>query len=608
MDALPFPASPVARGPGSGSPPPAAGTGSDGPACRVGLRATPGCAPSTSSTTCRAVLVEPHHRSHVRRPDPAADVLAGGRAHRVRRHGVAPRPDHRGGGARASPVPAEPEVPDLPALPEPAATKTLHAPRSPSPTCESTLLPLPPTTVVGRHRAPTRARLRRRAAVEAAPGLTYVAVARVPAPRRSSTTEAGTAGAGRRLEPACRRPASLAPYLKLSRRARVRSSRSPTRSWPAPRGPPPRPPPWPGGSTAGRFRYTLSPPAAQRAPTRWSRSSSPPGPGSASSSPPPTACWPGSTACPPGWRSGSPRATSSATAATASRGPTPTYGPRSISGPPAGWTSYEPTPASSGEATGVGVNNGSRATSPRAGDGRRALHPHDGARPAPHAWRQHTALLDDPEGGHTGQARCHLPGGVVDGDLVGRRRCGCGAAHGRHRLGRATAPPRRAGRHDRWRSPWGRPRWWRLVVAPFAALWQRSRRRRVRARGDPTGAVLAQWSGADRSSSAPVWASDRPRPSRNTWRACAPWPAPRWLAPPTVTSARARRLPGRAPARPPTVTGVEAAVECLRRLGGAGHPRQLRRTGRAPPTTPTLPPDWNRPCATASGQASAVSL
>jgi len=36
-------------------------------------------------------------------------------------------------------------------------------------------------------------------------------------------------------------------------------------------------------------------------------------------------------------------------------------------GPSTGWTSYEPTPASSGEATGVGVNSGSRSTSQNSG-------------------------------------------------------------------------------------------------------------------------------------------------------------------------------------------------------------------------------------------------
>ncbi len=38
---------------------------------------------------------QPHRRRHVRRPDPAADLLAGGGAHRLQRDGVVARPDHR---------------------------------------------------------------------------------------------------------------------------------------------------------------------------------------------------------------------------------------------------------------------------------------------------------------------------------------------------------------------------------------------------------------------------------------------------------------------------------------------------------------------------------
>jgi transglutaminase-like putative cysteine protease len=255
------------------------------------------------------------------------------------------------------------EVPGLPALPEPAPAKTFRAQVTVA-DLESTLLPLPPTTISVNTDADVVPGFGAIEPVEAAPGLSYVAVARVPvsptkAAKSPRTTDKGASTAPGGSAPAATVAASaLAPYLKL-----------PTE--PAPvvalahqivagaKGPAAQAAALARWFDSGRYHYTLSPP-------------------------PPTGnalesflfttragfCQQFAAAygvlaridgLPTRIAVGFTTGDSEGRNRYRVTGADAHVWPEVYLGPGTGWTSYEPTPASSGEATGVGVNSGAKS-------------------------------------------------------------------------------------------------------------------------------------------------------------------------------------------------------------------------------------------------------
>ena len=261
------------------------------------------------------------------------------------------------------------QVPGLPALPEPPATKTFRAQITIG-DLESTLLPLPPTTVSVDTDADLVPGFGAVQPVEAAPGLTYVAVARVPVnPTKRRTTRPATGpsapGTSSPGTAASASASASAPYLKL-----------PTE--PAPvvalahqivagaKGPAAQAAALARWFDSGRYRYTLSPPRptgsdalesflfttragfCQQFAAAYGVLARIDGL--------PTRVAVGFTT---GASSG--RSRYHVTGADAH------VWPEVYLGAATGWTSYEPTPASSGEATGVGVNTGAKSTHPEPG-------------------------------------------------------------------------------------------------------------------------------------------------------------------------------------------------------------------------------------------------
>ena len=169
VDALPFPQPPASATPGLGL---ATGGGTDGLGGNGG-GGGPGVLGRAGHRPRRQPAGrprQPHRRGHVQRPERRPDVLAGGRAHRVRRHGVAPRPDHRGRGPELRPVARRAKrwrtSPPCPSR---------HPPRPSAPpitigALESTLAPPAADHGVGRHGRRLRARLRRRPTRRSSPG------------------------------------------------------------------------------------------------------------------------------------------------------------------------------------------------------------------------------------------------------------------------------------------------------------------------------------------------------------------------------------------------------------------------------------------------------
>ncbi len=243
------------------------------------------------------------------------------------------------------------EVAGLPALPEPTATRTFRAQITIG-DLESTLLPLPPTAYSVDTYADLVPGFGAVQPVEAAPGLTYSALARVPVnpgqPAKAPTKATDAVPA-----------TELAPYLQLATEPAevvalahqvVASAKGPAAEAAA----------LARFFDSGRFHYTLSPPAAS-------------GPDALESflfSTKAGFCQQFAAAYGVLARiDGLPTriAVGFTTGDSPSRqhyritGADAHVWPEVYLGPTTGWTSYEPTPASSGEATGVGVNSGSKS-------------------------------------------------------------------------------------------------------------------------------------------------------------------------------------------------------------------------------------------------------
>ncbi|HXQ91266.1 MAG TPA: transglutaminase domain-containing protein [Acidimicrobiales bacterium] len=247
-------------------------------------------------------------------------------------------------------------VPYLPALPEPPPTKTYRAQVTIA-DLESTLLPLPPTTVSVGATAEVVPGFGAVQPVESSPGLSYVAVARIPvvptttgstragapAPAESSTSVGATA-----LAPYLQLPTEPAPVITLAHRI-VAGAKGPAAQAAA----------LARWFDNGRFRYTLTPP--------------PPTGGDALESflfdTRAGFCQQFAAAYAVLARIvGLPTrvAVGFTTGASAGRGQYVITGadahvwPEVYLGPQTGWTSYEPTPSLAGQSTGVGVNSGLR--------------------------------------------------------------------------------------------------------------------------------------------------------------------------------------------------------------------------------------------------------
>ena len=361
--------------------------------------------------------------------------------------------------------PQSKEVAYLPALPQPAPTKTFSATITIG-ALESTLLPLPPTTVSVDTAADFVPGFGVVQPVEAPPGKTYTAVAGVPANPTASGVAASGSTSG--TVPA----ASLAPYLKLpSEPARVvalahrivAGAKTPAAKAAAVAR-------W---FNSGRYRYTLSPPAPKRSDALQSFLF--------------TAkagfCQQFAAAYGVLARlDGLPTrvAVGFTTGQTTGRGRYRVTGadahvwPEVYLGPSTGWTSYEPTPASSGEATGVGVNSGSKAS--KSGPGSRST--------------------SAPQTTQPPQRRPLQPNGSVPttAPLVpGTRRGTAAGTHPSPGTGLAAAVVvviiALVAGVAVWLRRLSRGGW-----SPFAAWRRRRRHHRGRhTRPDPTTEVLAQW-------------------------------------------------------------------------------------------------------------------
>ncbi len=251
-------------------------------------------------------------------------------------------------------------VPGLPALPEPQATKTFEAQVTIA-NLQSTLLPLPPTTVAVDADADFVPGFGGIQAIEAQPGLSYSAVARIPvnpAKAPPGTGSGGTPATGSvpasSLAPYLGLPAEPGPVVALAHHIVAGATGPAAQAAALAR--------W---FDTGRYRYTLSPPLPTGSNALESflfttragfcqqfaaafgvlaRIDGLP------------------TRIAVGFTTGAGRGHQyRVTGADAH------VWPEVYLGPSTGWTSYEPTPASSGEATGVGVNTGSRTSTQGAG-------------------------------------------------------------------------------------------------------------------------------------------------------------------------------------------------------------------------------------------------
>jgi transglutaminase-like putative cysteine protease len=239
-------------------------------------------------------------------------------------------------------------------------------------------------------------------------------------------------------------------------------------------------------------------------------------------------------------------------------------------GPQIGWASYEPTPAVTGEPSGLGVSTGTRAPTqkPSSAAGRTTpTSPLDQRRPTSTtaASTSTTVHVTTPaRAGSAGRPMTTAPstGVVVVLSLVLAALvvAGVAALVVRARRRRWVRGARVPGRGP---PTWGAPRWWRVVTAPVTWVSTRRRRRRWRARGDTTGAVLAHWHAADKAlerarlGKRPAETIDE-HVARLRSLAGARWLAPHLPAPAPAPAGTA--VGGDGGSGTGTVTGVEKAV------------------------------------------------
>jgi len=360
--------------------------------------------------------------------------------------------------------PQSKEVADLPALPEPGATETFRVQVTMA-DLESTLLPLPPTAVSVNTDADLVPGFGAVQPVEVPPGESYTAVARVPTDPAKATKNPGGAGSGSSVTvPA----SSLAPYLKVPAEPAAVVALA-HRIVAGAKGPAAQAAALARWFDSGRYRYTLSPPPVSGTDALESflfvtragfcqqfaaaygvlaRIDGLP------------------TRIAVGFTTGdlTGRDRYRITGADAH------VWPEVYLGPSTGWTSYEPTPASSGEATGVGVNSGARSGAQSVG-GRSSATTNTTLPPQRHSSLPHVSVPTTVPlslGARPATASAH--GGSLNIPLV---ITGVAAA-----MALATLVGLWVGR--------GGGRW-------FGPLRFLRRRRRRRPHADPTSEVLAQW-------------------------------------------------------------------------------------------------------------------
>lgn len=376
-------------------------------------------------------------------------------------------------------------VAGLPALPEPTTTKTFLAQITIG-DLESTLLPLPPTTYAVDADADLVPGFGAVQPAEAPPGLTYVASARVPvnpaapvartrpghqATPVTATTAASSSPSGEvsasELAPYLQLPTEPAPVVQLAHQI-VAGAKSPADQAAA----------LARWFDSGRYRYTLTPPASagpdaletflfttragfcQQFAAAYgvlARIDGLP------------------TRVAVGFTTGDSRGHQryQITGADAH------VWPEVYLGPTIGWTSYEPTPASSGEATGVGVNSGSKSGAQSPGTKSTATTASTVAT-IRHPFSSNVTVPTTIPSRVRGRAAANLSAGGSSGRTA--EEAGIGAALVALVLLAAL---------------WVR----RLVRGGWdpVGAWRDSRRRRRRRPGpDPTAEVLAQWRDAAR--------------------------------------------------------------------------------------------------------------
>ena len=457
-------------------------------------------------------------------------------------------------------VPAPRSVPDVPVLPEPS-TAAHYATTVTIAGLQSTLLPVPPTadSVDGAAGANVVSGVGVVRQFEAQPGLTYEAVSRVPVTAPTSGASGSSAGvAASLLAPYLQLPAEPGNVVQLAHSV-VAGSKGPAAEAAA----------LARWFNSGRFHYSLSPPALE-------------GPNPLSSflfSTRTGFCQQFAAAfavlaridgLPTRVAVGFTTGTSSGHDRFRVTGADAHVWPEVYLGPQVGWASYEPTPAVTGEPSGVGVSTGTRGPTqkPNSAAGRTTpTSPLDLRRPpSTSALSTSTTvhLTTPARAGSSGRtpSTTASPGSVVVVSLVLAALGAAGVAAfvvraRRRRVARVAKGPRRRP------GSWGPPRWWRVMTAPVTWASRRRRRRRWRARGDPTGAVLAHWHAADK-------ALERARLGKQPAETIDEHVArlrslagSRWLAPHVHVP-----VPGAAPTSVGdgtggggvTVTGVEAAV------------------------------------------------
>jgi hypothetical protein len=376
--------------------------------------------------------------------------------------------------AQSDPLLPPSRVSDLPALPEPQPTSTFKA-RVTIGGLQSTLLPLPPTTVSVNTPVDLVPGFGGLQAVEAAPGLTYVAVARMPANTAKAPHGAGPGASDTKGTVAA---SSLAPYLGLpSEPAAVVALAHQIVAGAN----------GPGAQAAalarwfdtGRYRYTLSPavPAGSN-PLQSFLFTTRAG-----------FCQQFAAAfsvlaridgLPTRVAVGFTTGTSRGHGGYRITGADAHVWPEVYLGPSTGWTSFEPTPSSSGEPTGVGVNSGSRSSTQ--GSGTRST-----ATTATTLASLRHPFLPNVAAPSTVPTRLHgnaLIVGSTRGSWTGALKIAAGLVALAALIALAGLWVRRLLTGDR---------------APLERFGRRRRRRLPRPAADPTAEVLARWREAEKA-------------------------------------------------------------------------------------------------------------
>jgi hypothetical protein len=252
-------------------------------------------------------------------------------------------------------------VPGLPALPEPAPSRTFEATVTIA-NLQSTLLPLPPTTVSVAADADMVPGFGAVQAVESPPGQRYTTAARIPVtPNLGSKSSRSSAPAGPASAGSGVSTTALAPYLQLPDlpAAVIKLAHQIVASAGTPAAEAAALARW---FDSGRYRYTLSPPTSAGSTDPLSSFLFTTRAGFCQQFAAAYAVLARIDGLPTRVAVGFTTGTAKGHGEYHVTGADAHVWPEVYLGPATGWTSYEPTPAGAGEPNGIGVNSGSRAS------------------------------------------------------------------------------------------------------------------------------------------------------------------------------------------------------------------------------------------------------